>query len=139
MAIQHLYTILCENLVVAQDGRPTAVNMFQNVEVLALPGGGSSIGILVGFRGDDGDQFRVTIEDPDNAVMGEVGMGTIEAPSALREHVQWATTVFGNMRPAVFRLEGVHRVQLWSGDELVHSSAFGVILAATRQEEDDGD
>lgn len=128
MAIRHLYTILCDYLVVGQDGRPTAAGIFHNIEFDQLPGARSFLGIVVGLMGEDGDVFRVTLDDPDGECMAELATSAVEKPTDLREHQQWAYTATGLAAPAVFPKAGVYSVCIWEGREKIHAYPFGVLL-----------
>jgi hypothetical protein len=136
MAIRHMYTVLCDYLVLGQDSKPTAVAIFQNVAVRQFPAAKDPLGILVSLRGDPGDPFEVVLVGPTGDTLGEVAKGTIQQPSDLREHQQWAMNVVGVASPAVFAKPGVYSVQVTSDGEHVHSYPFGVF--ARDQEEDDG-
>ena len=134
MAINHLYTILCDYLVQSTDGKVSANGIFHNVEVRKFPAGKDPMGIVVGFSGDRGEAFVVLLERPDGS-SDELHTGVVQPPSELGEHQQWALTVVGVASPAVFPEPGIYRIVLRSGDQVVHSYPFGVFQ---RSEDEEG-
>ena len=86
------------------------------------------MGIVVGLTGEDGDAFRVTLDGPDGDCIAELATSTVEKPTDLREHQQWAYTATGIAAPAVFPKAGVYSVCIWEGQERIHAYPFGVLL-----------
>ncbi len=89
MAINHLYTILCDYLVQSEDGKVSANGIFHNIEVKEFPAAKDPMGIVVAFAGDPGEPFAIVLERPDGS-SEELSRGVVEAPPGLREHQQWA-------------------------------------------------
>ncbi len=125
MAIRHLYTLLCNQVVEAKDGTVSAIGIFHNIMVPGFPAQKEQLGLIVAFRGEPGDPFSVSWEGPGgfHAVLGE---GTVEEPANLRENQQWATTAVGMARNVTFPEAGVYRIVLRSGDTEISSYRFGV-------------
>jgi len=134
MAIRHLYTVVCDYVVVGQDGRATAVGILHNIEFAQFPATKSLLGLVVGLVGDDGDEFRVALEGPDERSIAEVSKGTIAAPRDLRENQQWGFTVAGAVTPVVFAAPGIYAVTVWEGARMVHRYPFGVLSGEPSQE-----
>jgi hypothetical protein len=132
MAIRHLYTVLCEYVTVGRDGRPTAAGIFHNVEVGSFPAT-RRLGLLIGFGGDEGDPFRITLDGPDGQTIEELGKDAIDAPQALREHEQWTFHAAGVADAATFGAPGVYGISLWDGDQRVHTYPFGVLERESRE------
>jgi len=138
MAIEHLYTILCEYLIQASDGKISAVGMFHNIQTPKLPATRDSMGVVVAFRGDEGDAYDIALEGPEG-LHRPIYDGIVTSSAVRHEHEQ-ATNVFAAvMHPAVFDKEGVYRVVLRSGTHEVHTYTFGVFQGAgAREEQRDG-
>ena len=127
MAIRHLYTMLCEYVTVGRDGRPTAAGIVANIEVAEFPAARDRLGLLVGFTGDNGDRFRITLDGPDGRPIKELAQGTIDSPEALRRDEQWTTYAAGVAEPAGFDAPGLYGITLWDGEQRVHTYPFGVL------------
>jgi hypothetical protein len=136
MAIEHLYTILCEYLIRATDGKMSAAGIYQNIRTREFPATKDPMGVIVAFTGEEGDAFDVLLEGP-GMPSGSM-MGGVVPPSVVGHGLeQRVQTVAVEARPAVFREPGVHRIVLRSGDQVIHEYPFGVFKAAAEQGGDD--
>jgi hypothetical protein len=78
MAIEHQYTVLCDYLM-NHDGRLAMVGTFTNVSLASIPSKLPRLCIAVCFAGDEGDAFRVSLHDPDDEELLELGNAVIPA------------------------------------------------------------
>ncbi len=137
MALKHLATVLCDNLIVsAHDGRPSFIGSFLNVAVRQFPAGKDPMGVSVTFLADPGDEYSIWLEGPQTKA--ELGKGVVEAPDNLvSEHQRWAAHVHVVAAPMVFPAAGVYRIVLRSGEEAHHSFEFGVFLRGDETQPED--
>jgi hypothetical protein len=127
MAITHLYTVVGEYAMRGQDGKTTVAGIFHNIEGRSLPIPKIGAAIAVAFSGEEGDEYKVTVDRPDQTCLLEVGQGTVHEPSGLREHQQWSVTAIG-IANLSFDQIGVHHVTLWGAGQPVHQYPIGVML-----------
>ena len=125
MAIEHLYTILCEYLIQASDGKMSAAGIFHNIQTREFPATKDPMGLIVAFSGEEGDAFEVLLEGP-GMPSGSIMGGVVPAFTGSNELEYRVQTVAAEARPAAFREPGIYRVVLRSGDQLIHEYPFGV-------------
>jgi hypothetical protein len=134
MAIEHQYTVLCDYLM-NHDGRLAMVGTFTNVSLASIPSKLPRLCIAVCFAGDEGDAFRVSLHDPDDEELLELGNAVIPALED-DERIRLAQ-VTSSLIGFDFHKEGVYQVVLWDGDgNAVHRSRFSAFL---EQGEENGD
>jgi hypothetical protein len=137
MALRHLSTVLCDYVIVSNEGKASAIGLFQNIRVTGFPGAVPMVGIIVTFAGERGDPYEVRLEGPGMEDM-VVSQGVCEPPPGLDEHQQWGVMVYGKAAPMVFNEPGVYRVVLRCEAEVVHSYPFGVFVQRTEEAATDG-
>lgn len=135
MALHHLSTVLCDYPIISAEGRGSAVGIFHNAIVKEFPAGKDPMGIIVAFSGDPGDPYSMSLEGP-GGVDILLGEGTVQAPTALREHEQSVVTHLFTAHPAQFPAAGVYRIVLRSGDQGVHEHPFGVFVGEAESSEE---
>lgn len=124
MAIKHLSTSLCDSIIHHADGRVSLIGLFRNVSSPTLPFG-KRCWVHVEIVSDVRSPFRVTVEGEDFTLLLAEGM--LEKPNIELGNRQWAAVVGGELG-LQFTKEGVFNVKLYSGEAVVHTTAFGVIL-----------
>lgn len=126
MAIHHYYTILCEHLIRADDGKLSCIGLYHNIHRPSFPGQ-FRLKVVVGFVGAAGDDYAVTLEGPEGfapieIARDEVGpqpQGDIPHRHAVMNLV--ADTQVGLPRP------GSYAIVLRSGEVIANRCEFGVI------------
>jgi uncharacterized protein DUF6941 len=130
MAIEHVATLLCENVIQGSDGNFSFINTFVNIQLPEIPGGLSHLYIVVALSGEPGDTFAVTLEGPhDKTPLARGGDVIPDYPGdydarALRKVTYSVIAV----KPVRFAEEGMYFVVVRSGDRVVHREPFGVKL-----------
>lgn len=124
MAITHISTILCDYLIRADNGRNTYAGVFKNIAG-KMPLRKGPFGVGIEFKGNPGDPFKVTIEG--NGINVLLTEGVIDPEPIVSEFHQLSLTISGEIG-LQFETPGVFEVILYSGDEIVHRTAYGVVL-----------
>jgi hypothetical protein len=129
MAIQHIATILCDYIIRADDGRTSVCGIFRNIYASSKPIVKAPIGLCVEIMGDAGDAFSVTMEGLGfNLVVIDDVVGPTEGVMLFQ---QPSITIGGEMG---LRFEdfGIFNVVVRSGNQVIHTTPYGVVLQATQ-------
>lgn len=125
MAIYHIATMLCDNLYRTDTGKFIIAGMFKNISAPQLPISKPKCGFFVEFIGEPGDEYRVSIEG--NGLDFLLAEGKIEEPIPAKGYQQ-GTIMVGGEANLSFAEPGVFKIVLRSGDEIIHSTSYGVVL-----------
>jgi hypothetical protein len=136
MALEHQFTVLSDYLMADEHGRLTIAGTFTNVDLVSLPSKLPRLCVAVGFTGDQGDSFRVSLVDPDGEELTELGAAALEDPTVTDKPT--IAVVYGSLIGFDLHKEGIYQVILWDGNgNAVHRRKFGAFLLQ-REDEDDG-
>jgi|SRR5579884_245297 len=128
MTLRHDFTIICEYLIHADDGKFTFAGTFMNVVGPQLPIVKDKFAFGVQFFGEPGSRFRATIEGPGLEQPFLLGEGEIQDHSTEYPLQLYAGILAGTLGNLTFNKEGIHELILRSGEEIVHSRPFGVYI-----------
>lgn len=128
MALRHDFTIFCEYLIHADDGKFTFAGTFMNIFGPQLPIVKDKFSFGVQFFGEPGEHFKVTLEGPGLEQPILLGEGEMQEHKTEYPFQLYSGIIAGTLGNATFSQEGIYNLVLRSGNEIVHSRPFGVYL-----------
>lgn len=126
MAIEHMYTILCEGFMEGKDGKHAYFGTFVNLGGPKMPILVPRVCIAVGYTAAEGDEYRITIEAPDGE-QTEIGRQKAETVQPDEARAQVLSTHVSVLEGLALPVEGTYAVVLWdtAREEPVHRRPFG--------------
>jgi hypothetical protein len=138
MAIKHLYTVICDKVI--QDVKTsnlTLVDVYSNIILDSIPGGKSILFVVVGFSGDEGEEFTVTLEGPGKYKKKpfEVAKGKVVKDSrADSPHGALVTFAAVGIKGLSFDAEGLYYFVLRQAKKVIHKTPMGVFVSELSKE-----
>jgi hypothetical protein len=130
MAVQHIYTILCDY--VFQDAnfhRFGFLGVFHNIELAAAPGAIPMFFVVVGIRGEPDDEMEIFIANADRSWQRSLGKHPVPvSETAAAEGKLSFAMVLTQMPNFEFPAPGDYQVLLLSDGQEIHSAPFRVRL-----------
>jgi hypothetical protein len=128
MSIYHKYTLLCDYAMTSDPpGRLVFAGTFTNIELPKIPGALIRFFVAVGFTGDKGDEWSVSIVDPKGKTLETIAQGKIETVPELQEGQTYINSIIVELGLLEFKDAGTHNVVLKQGKRVIHRFAFGVL------------
>ena len=135
-AIKHVYTVVCEYIVIDENKKPTFVNVIRNAALSQLPGMLSTVSLVTNISNAQGKECRISLVDPSGKEV-PCTIGILE-PIELRNKYCIQSSLMGvTLAPAIFFVEGVHHIVIRVEGKIIHREPFGVFLKEANQDGND--